>query len=371
MVSTACARSVKLGVTLAALAVLAACQAQGAASPVVGLSFSGYVDSQRPDWVASGGRPLMTTLWYPAAPGSEQREWELAIFRGGMTAQNAPMATSPKKFPLILLSHGTGGSAITMSWLAQGLAAKGYVVAAVNHHGNTGAEPKYLPQGFALWWERARDLSVLLDKLSADPELGPRIDFSRVGVAGFSLGGYTALSVVGTRIDRARWTSFCASNRNDPSCSLPSEANFSMEEMLRVVNGDERARSSLTHSGDSYLDKRIRAAFVIAPVLASAMVPESLAKIGVPVAIVVGENDEQAPPRLNAEPIAKGIPGAKLERVPKGTHYMFLASCKPLGKIVAREICSDPNGVDRDKIQRQTADAAARFFNTALTATPR
>jgi dienelactone hydrolase len=38
------------------------------------------------------------------------------------------------KRPLVVLSHGTGGGAAGMAWLAETLASNGYIVAAVNHH---------------------------------------------------------------------------------------------------------------------------------------------------------------------------------------------------------------------------------------------
>jgi predicted dienelactone hydrolase len=51
----------------------------------------------------------------------------------------------------------------------------------------------YTVQGFTLWWERAKDLSTVLDDVLADPDFGPHIDRRRIGAAGFSLGGYTVI----------------------------------------------------------------------------------------------------------------------------------------------------------------------------------
>lgn len=53
-------------------------------------------------------------------------------------------------FPVVLLSHGTGGTAASLGWLAHGLAAAGYVVLGVDHHGNTASEP-YRAEGFLSW----------------------------------------------------------------------------------------------------------------------------------------------------------------------------------------------------------------------------
>jgi len=46
-----------------------------------------------------------------------------------------------------------------------------------------------------LWWERARDLSAVIDGMLSDPTFMPRIDRQRIGAAGFSLGGYTMIAI--------------------------------------------------------------------------------------------------------------------------------------------------------------------------------
>ena len=74
-----------------------------------------------------------------------------------------------------------------MAWLARALAARGYIVAAPNHPGNNALE--YTAEGFLVWWERARDLTTVVDTLLGDSELASRIEATRIGAAGFSLGG--------------------------------------------------------------------------------------------------------------------------------------------------------------------------------------
>lgn len=174
----------------------------------VGQQSAHFEDATRRNWSGSGARPLETLIWYPAAAGTQEADWEVAIFKAGRNAKGAAMANSPAKLPLIVLSHGTGGAAMSLAWLGETLAANGYIVAAVNHHGNTGAEPTQPLQGTLVWWDRPRDLSVLIDRLLADPQLGPRIDSSRIGVAGFSIGGNIALASVGARLSRAQWQKF-------------------------------------------------------------------------------------------------------------------------------------------------------------------
>ena len=64
--------------------------------------------------------------------------------------------------------------------------------------------------------------------------------------------------------------------------------------------------------------------------------------------------------------MAAAIPHATLEMVPGATHYVWLATCNTLGRSVARQVCVDPEGLDRDALHQRTADDAAAFFDRTL-----
>lgn len=217
-------------------------------------------------------------------------------------------------------------------------------------------------------WDRPKDVSVLIDKLLADPRFGPRIDTTRTGVAGFSLGGYTALATVGARLSYAQWKSFCAAKPADPNCNLPPESKFKTTEAQRLVDQDERVKKAVAQSHESFRDARVTAAFAIAPVLGPALTASSLADIGAPVRIVVGSKDDQAIPDVNAKPLAAAIPRAELDVLPGVTHYTFLAPCNFVGRFVARQFCVDPGDVDRGAIHRKVSADALKFFDGALKA---
>src|SRR5690606_22605903 len=136
---------------------------------------------------------------------------------------DADVSAAGDRLPLIVLSHGTGGAALTLMWLGQHLAANGFVVAAVNHHGNTAIEERHTAQGFVLWWERAADLSAVIDHMLVDEALGPRIDAGRIGAAGFSLGGYTVLSLAGGITDLEAYEAFCSGPSRDFTCEPQAE----------------------------------------------------------------------------------------------------------------------------------------------------
>ena len=159
-------------------------------------------DDNRSDWDDVSPRPVAWSCWYPVteeAADAVRRcgdEDAGSPFVRAETARDAALSDAFAEWPLVLLSHGTGGSAGSLSWLADRLVRCGHVCIGVNHHGNTATEP-YRAEGFLCWWERALDLSFVLDRLDEIPRLKGRVDRGRVGVVGFSLGGHTALALAG------------------------------------------------------------------------------------------------------------------------------------------------------------------------------
>ncbi len=103
-----------------------------------------------------GNGTLRITIWYPAA-GTE-RELDIGpaaspIFIAGRVAARAPFADATRH-PLILASHGFGGTARQLTWLGAPLARHGFIVAAVDHPGTNGIDG-VTPEGAYAPWERA------------------------------------------------------------------------------------------------------------------------------------------------------------------------------------------------------------------------
>ena len=349
-----------------AAATLCACEASPPDREIaVGRQGRRYVDGARQHFSEDGPRPLLTTVWHPAPDGSPERPWNIGVFRAGFTAVGAPLPVPPKPRPLVVMSHGTGGAAAQLSWAAEALVSRGFIVAAVNHHGNTAAEPTVHPQGFALWWERAVDLKVLIDRLIDDPVLGPHIDPSRIGALGFSLGGYTVLSVAGARLDLKQWQALCQTDPTHPSCVLPPEAGFDRATLKALAETDSAYKASLARAGNDFADPRIRAVFAIAPVHGPALTEASLASIHVPVAIVVGERDTQARPS-DVSAVHKAIAASSFEKLAGVGHYTFLAPCTRFGRWFAGPLCEDPSGTDRARVHQRVGNRAVEFFKRTL-----
>ncbi len=120
------------------------------------------------------------------------------------------------KLPLIVFSHGFGADLTAFAPIAQHWAAHGYVVVAPSHldgsgkRGQGGPTPvgglSALMANAALKTEnRLRDVTFILDAIGQIedrvPSLRGRIDSTRIGVAGHSLGAYTAMLVGGVTVD--------------------------------------------------------------------------------------------------------------------------------------------------------------------------
>jgi len=338
------------------------------AQSTVGMITRDYVDQHRMNWDRTAARPLRTAIWYPAEASTGKTETifggppDLELFAPITVAGGAEISNTKQKYPLVLLSHGTGGSAVQMMWLGHYLAARGYIVAAVNHHGNSSAEKHQAAQGFLLYWERARDLSVVLDKLLADPLFGQHIDQNRIGAAGFSLGGYTVITIAGGRFNAHKFDSFCRSSQRDFTCEPQPEFPDAPGIFAQLTQSDPAVKESLRHSHDSFRDPRIKRVFAISPALGSGFTAADLAEITVPVFIVVGAGDKVTPPRTNAQRYARYVKGANLTILPGEIgHYAFLAECNAHGKAIL-DLCHDAPSVDRAKIHQQVAQMAYEVF---------
>lgn len=337
----------------------------------VGYTRRAWTDPDRASWTGTRPRPLTTDIWYPASDGAEEEEILVGpshrpLYVSGRAAPDADLAPGPSTFPCVLLSHGTGGAALQLGWLATALAAHGYVVAGANHHGNTIGEP-YAPQGFCLWWERAMDMTVILDRLLADELLGGRVDASRAGAAGFSLGGHTALMLAGGRVDAGAFEAFCADPERQVAGEEPPQLSDMLARFARIRRTDPRVQASIDRAGASYRDPRVDAAFTLAPVLPFGFTTASLAEILLPVSIVVGEADSVAPPLTHAKRFARRIPRAELTVLPGHVgHYTFVSVCTAHGHELVPAYCHDHETVDRRAVHAEVAGSACRFFDRYL-----
>ncbi len=100
------------------------------------------------------GRHMHVSIWYPTDTDRlPVLLGETPAFRGQPVVKDAEAVTGPH--PLVLLSHGYGGSWRNLAWLASELVRKGYVVAAPDHPGTTSFDMRP-PEAVFLWEAPAR-----------------------------------------------------------------------------------------------------------------------------------------------------------------------------------------------------------------------
>jgi len=271
----------------------------------------------------------------------------------------------PGAKPLVVISHGHGGSDLGHYDLAIYLASHGFVVASLQHPkddyiDNSGDGHPEVMIGRPI--QVKATISMLLDT----PRWKTLIDPERIGVAGFSNGGYTSLLSVGAVPQFTRFLDYCDAHPDDPNVcgalkqlvAQLAKQGLTVRQMLTTMQGE------LHRWGDTD-DARIKAAFVMAP-LSLVFDKAGLASINRPVFLEYGESDEVLRPEFNVlhiAPLIKTLVG--ITKIPKAGHYVFLSPCSAKLAKDAPEICRDPSGVDRVEVHaRLNADALAFFRKT-------
>ena len=297
--------------------------------------------------------PITVALFYPTRAPS--RALALGPFTIHVAPEGPPEATTRG---LIVFSHGTGGSELAHSILAEALARDGFLVAVPRHPGDNWQDRSLLLNGSGAYFsERPRQVSRVIDALLSDPQWGARIAGDakgpRIGAVGHSAGGYTVLALGGGEPDPARIASHCRDEaRDDPIfCALSGRARVPAT----------AASSTPAGAAATLADPRVRAIVALAP-LGVVFTPRSLAAMRVPVALYEAEGDRFLVPRFHAEWIAGQVPGVEMHRVANAWHFAFVDPPTVAVTSEDGDIGADPSGFDRPAFLTQLARELGDFF---------
>jgi predicted dienelactone hydrolase len=298
-------------------------------------------------------RHIAVAVFYPAVLRDRAApRFTMPFFANLGSYRDVEVASAGAPFPLVVFSHGRGSNGLYYAWFAEFLAARGYIVAALNHYrANTwDSTIVYLANKL---WQRPRDVGLTISFLLNDPFWGKSIDAGRIGVAGHSQGGFTALWIGGATVNADKYLAFQRGWRTN------------------AMVPDHLRRELPLDAGPALdvADKRVKAVLAMAPgiVQAFGMDEAGLRQLTVPAYITVGAADTQAPPKDNAEFAAKYIPGAQLDVIPgRVDHDIFVNECNEDGKNEFPQACIDAAGVDRARIHQTVGNAAVKFFDASL-----
>jgi predicted dienelactone hydrolase len=230
-----------------------------------------------------------------------------------------------------MFSHGFKGTAVQSVTFTEYLASHGYVVAAMDHQGNT------LTDFFAddetvanVAIERPRDVRFAFEQVvaqSASPSgvLTGMVDPSRVAVTGHSFGGYTALMVSGGEVDVSAAQAACAAGApSDIFC--PYVGYWPAGEIVKLDPGIPGLKAEVCLTPGGY----------------SAYGDDGLTKVKVPSMIFGGTLDETTPVSVEIDPIFNALPPTKAEVIiENASHMSYTNVCDlPLAQQWLADFCN-------------------------------
>ncbi|NVN87971.1 MAG: prolyl oligopeptidase family serine peptidase [Rhodopseudomonas sp.] len=287
----------------------------------------------------AAGPAITVAAWYPSADAPS------AVTFGPFTVSAAKDgAITGQGLPLVILSHGRGGSFVGHHDTAEHLADAGFVVAALNHPGDTTLDKSRIGD-FSIYFQRPLDVKRVIDYMTGASPLAAAIDPNRIGLYGFSRGGYTGLVAIGANPDFAAAMPLCE-GRTDKVCDR--------------IRAREFPSQPLTH------DRRIKAAAIADP-LSVFFTADSFAGVTIPVQLWASETggDGVEPATIEAVDGWLKTPHS-FKKVAHAQHFSFFAVCP--GTIADHEptICKDAPGFDRAEFHHRLNDELTAFFRAHL-----
>jgi predicted dienelactone hydrolase len=302
--------------------------------------------------VAAAGIQLLDSpghagaIWYPCAAQATEVPLGPLTPPGDVMlvgVQDCPVTGA--KRPLIILSHGRGGWFGQHHDTAEALADAGFVVAAINHPGDT-VNDTSRSDTMSVWTSRPADIVRLLDFILGDWTGKQAIDPARVGFFGFSLGGYTGLVLIGGTADFRRRVNICKEEDDTESC-------------VRARNGDVPPSPQR--------DPRIKAAVIADAAMSWAFNRQLLGGITIPLQVWRSELGGHGVQAQFTSLTASQLPGPPDVHTVAAGHYAFLAPCSPeLASSVPRVCTDEPPTFDRAAFHRDFNAALVHFFQERL-----
>lgn len=295
----------------------------------------------------ANGPALKGAVWSPCAAPAGTIALDHLVIDG---IQNCPVAGT--RLPLVVVSHGYGGSMFDQRDTADVLANAGFVVASINH-----SQDNYQIRGgpndkITALATRPTDIKRLIDYMLQQWSGHATLAADKIGFYGFSRGGYTGLVLGGANPDfhrlPLRASSPCASEPESPACGRVQQR---IQELLP---------SPLPH------DNRIQAA-VIADPLSMVFSSDGLKNVAIPIQLWASTYGGDGVTPESVAAVRSNLPVAPDWRVAdNATHFGFVLPCSPALRQSKPEICGDAPGFDRLAFHRDFNAQVLAFFQKHL-----
>lgn len=286
------------------------------------------------------GRPAIVNLWYPEG-ACEATLAKRCLSEGVDTTK------------VVVISHGSMGSARNYSWLAETLASAGFTVIGLNHYGESsvyGAATQDA-RASAFTWQRAQDVSAVMARLESANLFQRPLNWNRVVGVGHSAGGQTMALLAGASYDLRRLAAHCHSDvgTGDPSCGYGRDAESAPDAFVAAFDSSRQ-------------DPRVKKVVLMDPALGSAVRQDSLNAIGVPTLLIAAVHSEILPWESHGARYVAGLGGARkiLLQGDEG-HFIFITPCHDSVKVMGFPLCQDRPGVDRAAVQASLAKSILDF----------
>ena len=305
------------------------------------------------------------TAFYPTEQTEQIRH------KGPFKFPLAPNATpSHGPYPLVVISHGSGGSPWAHVDLARTLVNNGFVVVMPEHQGDN--HKNFKDPGPNSWKLRPHEVSQAIDLVAEDPLLGPVTSTAQVAMYGGSAGGHTALTLAGGQWSPARFRDHCQAHiaEDFSSCVgfitrlnggwLDGPKKQVALAVIRYRFGDNTAYS--------HQDPRIRAIIAAVPFAADFDL-STLVKPKMPLGLILAGQDINQIPRFHGQAVQHICETCiTIADMPRAGHGMMLSPLPPLGPTnsIAFQLLSDPPGFDRQQLPA-LHQKVADFFKQYLT----
>lgn len=290
------------------------------------------------------------TVFYPTASADRP------VLRGPFTIRVAENATPTRgNGRLVVISHGSGGTAWVHSDLARALVEAGFTVAFPEHHRDNARDASR--PGPRSWKLRPQEVSRAIDTVAAWPQLAGLLSLDRVGMYGMSAGGHTALSLAGGRWSPAGMRRHCQANIAEDFNGCAGLATQLRGDRLdgvkmQVTLGVQRVFFT-DDTPQSHHDPRIAAVVAGVPYAADFDMT-SLAQPRVPLGLVTAGQDKWLVPRFHSGPVLAACrPRCELlAHLPEAGHAALLSPPPPAHLLggVAADLLADPPGFDRAQL---------------------